>query len=91
MVTRGTIRAATGHFTAFDLVIDGFAAAHPSSRSFVTFDDPQDEVESGCDLIIDDITGKHTAVHRLGKRDGYLRADAEDRLRLNSWLPRPPR
>ena len=81
MVTRGTIRAATGHFTAFDLVIDGFAAAHPSSRSFVTFDDPQDEVESGCDLIID-ITGGTPLFTGWEKRDGYLRADAEDRLRL---------
>ena len=81
MVTRGTIRAVTGHFTAFDLVIDGFAAAHPSSRSFVTFDDPQDEVESGCDLIID-ITGGTPLFTGWEKRDGYLRADAEDRLRL---------
>ena len=81
MVTRGTIRTATGHFTAFDLVIDGFAAAHPSSRSFVTFDDPQDEVESGCDLIID-ITGGTPLFTGWEKRDGYLRADAEDRLRL---------
>jgi len=81
MVTRGTIRTATGHFTAFDLVIDGFAAAHPSSRSSVTFDDPQDEVESGCDLIID-ITGGTPLFTGWEKRDGYLRADAEDRLRL---------
>ena len=83
MLTRGTIRTATGHFTAFDLVIDGFASALPSSRSFVTFDDPQDEVESGCDLIID-ITGGTPLFTGWEKRDGYLRADAEDSLRLKT-------
>ena len=83
MLTRGTIRTAKGHFTAFDLVIDGFASAQPSSRSFVTFDDPQDEVESGCDLIID-ITGGTPLFTGWEKRDGYLRADAEDSLRLKA-------
>ena len=81
MLTRGTIRKASGHFTAFDLVIDGFASASPSSRSFVTFDEPQDDIESGCDLIID-ITGGTPLFTGWEKRDGYLRADAEDSLRL---------
>ena len=81
MLTRGTIRKASGHFTAFDLVIDGFASASPSSRSFVAFGEPQDDIETGCDLIID-ITGGTPLFTGWEKRDGYLRADAEDSLRL---------
>ena len=81
MLTRGTIRKASGHFTAFDLVIDGFASASPSSRSFVAFDEPRDDIETGCDLIID-ITGGTPLFTGWEKRDGYLRADAEDSLRL---------
>ena len=83
LLTRGTIRTASGHFTAFELVIDGFASAHPSSRSFVTFDEPQDGIESGCDIIID-ITGGTPLFTGWEKRDGYLRADSEDSLRLKS-------
>ncbi len=83
MLTRGTIRKASGHFAAFDLVIDGFAEANPSSRSFIIFDEPQNDVESSCDLIID-ITGGTPLFTGWEKRDGYLRADAEDRLRLKS-------
>ncbi len=83
LVTRGTIRTASGHFTAFDLVVDGFAPAHPTSRSFVSFEDPEDGVETGCDVIID-ITGGTPLFTGWEKRDGYLRADAEDKVRLEA-------
>jgi len=81
LVTRGTIRSASGHFTAFDLVIDGFAPAQPTSRSFVAFEMPEDGVETSCDVIID-ITGGTPLFTGWEKRDGYLRADAEDKVRL---------
>ncbi|MGC6453690.1 MAG: 4Fe-4S dicluster domain-containing protein [Candidatus Puniceispirillaceae bacterium] len=83
LVTRGTISKASGHFTAFDLVVDGFAPAHPASRSLVSFEDPEDGVETGCDIIID-ITGGTPLFTGWEKRDGYLRADAEDKVRLES-------
>ena len=81
LVTRGNIRAATGHFTAFDLVIDGFGAALPNSRSTLTFEDPQDGIETGCDIIID-LTGAPALFTGWEKRDGYFRVSADDPVRL---------
>ena len=49
----------------------------------MAFDEPQDDIETGCDLIID-ITGGTPLLTGWEKRDGYFRADAEDRLRLKS-------
>ena len=69
LVTRGTIRTARGHFTAFDLVIDGFGSALPSSRSTLDFEDTQDGIETSCDLIID-LTGAPPLFTGWEKRDG---------------------
>ena len=81
MVTRGTIRGAKGHFTAFDLVIDGFGAARPSSRASLRFEDPQDGIETGCDIIID-LTGAPAMFTGWEKRDGYFRVSPDDPVRL---------
>ena len=81
LVTRGTIRTARGHFTAFDLVIDGFGSALPSSRSTLDFEDTQDGIETSCDLIID-LTGAPPLFTGWEKRDGYLRVSADDSVRL---------
>ena len=81
MVTRGTIRGAKGHFTAFDLVIDGFGAALPSSRASLRFEDPQDGIETGCDIIID-LTGAPAMFTGWEKRDGYFRVSPDDPVRL---------
>lgn len=83
LVTRGTIRRASGHFTAFDLVIDGFASASPSSRGTLSFEPPQDGIETGCDVIID-LTGAPALFTGWEKRDGYFRVSAEDTVRLAS-------
>ena len=81
LVTQGTITRATGHFTAFDLVIDGFAAALPSSRGMLNFETAQDGIETGCDVIID-LTGAPALFTGWEKRDGYFRVSAEDGVRL---------
>ena len=81
LVTCGTIRTARGHFTAFDLVIDGFGSALPSSRASLGFEATQDGIETSCDLIID-LTGAPPLFTGWEKRDGYLRVSAEDTVRL---------
>ncbi|MGB2123241.1 MAG: 4Fe-4S dicluster domain-containing protein, partial [Candidatus Puniceispirillaceae bacterium] len=81
LVTRGTIRSAKGHFTAFDLVIDDFGSALPSSRSSLHFEDPQSGIETGCDVIID-LTGAPAMFTGWEKRDGYFRVSPDDPVRL---------
>ena len=81
LVTRGTIRGAKGHFTAFELVIDGFGAASPSSRSSLQFEATQDGIETGCDIIID-LTGAPALFTGWEKRDGYFRVSPDDPVRL---------
>ena len=81
LVTRGTIRSARGHFTAFELVIDGFGSALPSSRAALRFEDPQDGIETGCDVIID-MTGAPALFTGWEKRDGYFRVSPDDPVRL---------
>jgi len=83
LVTCGTIRTARGHFTSFDLVIDGFGSALPSSRSTLAFEDTQDGIETSCDLIID-LTGAPPLFTGWEKRDGYLRVSADDPVRLTA-------
>ncbi len=71
-IVRGTIRRAYGHFGAFELTVDAFAAAIPSSRASFAFERPRDGAVSRCDLIID-LTGGTPLFPTA--RDGYLRAD----------------
>jgi len=73
-IFRGTIRRAGGHIGAFDLEIEGHAAAIVSSRAELAFDRPQGRVTSRCDLILD-LSGKAPLFPAPEKRDGYFRPD----------------
>ena len=77
LVTTGKIRSVSGHFTNFDLIIDKFAQAAPQSRNSFLFGKLQDGVETSCDIIID-LTGDTPLFTGWEKRDGYLRAQADD-------------
>ena len=81
LVTTGKIRTASGHFTNFDLVIDKFAESAPHSRGSIVFGDLQDGVETSCDVLID-LTGDTPLFTGWEKRDGYLRAEADDSLAI---------
>ena len=81
LVTTGSIRSVSGHFTRFDLVIDKFSEAAPHSRSQLVFGTLQDGVETGCDILID-LTGDTPLFTGWEKRDGYLRAQADDSLAM---------
>lgn len=76
-VVKGTIRAATGHLGAFELTVDDFAPAAPSSRGELTFAVPRDDARSRCDLILD-LSGAAPLFPAADLRDGYLRADPGD-------------
>ncbi len=73
-VYRGTISRATGHFGAFQLVVDDYAQPLPSSRSVLGFGAPRNGAKSTCDAILD-LSGGPAL---FAKRDGYLRADPRD-------------
>src|SRR5271163_763802 len=76
-IVKGTIRSAKGHLGAYEIIVDDFANAAPSSRGPLTFGPARDGAVSRCDIILD-ISGKAPlfAAHQL--RDGYLHADPGD-------------
>jgi ferredoxin len=76
-LTKGVIRSANGHLGAFELTVDNFAVATPSSRGAVTFGAPQNEAISTCDIVLD-VSGGAPLFPAADLRDGYLRADPRD-------------
>ena len=73
----GTIVRASGHLGAFDIVVNGYAPALPSSRGALDFAPPRDNAASRCDLILD-LSGGTPLFPAPGKRDGYFRPDPGD-------------
>lgn len=76
-VVKGNVRAASGHLGAFEVTVDDFAPASPSSRGELTFGAPRDGAKSRCDLILD-LSGGAPLFSAADLRDGYLRADPGD-------------
>ncbi|MBO0753031.1 MAG: 4Fe-4S dicluster domain-containing protein, partial [Bradyrhizobiaceae bacterium] len=76
-VVKGTVRSAKGHFGAFEVVVDDFATAAPSSRADLVFGPGRDGAVSRCDIILD-LSGNPPLFAAHDLRDGYLRADPGD-------------
>jgi ferredoxin len=76
-VVKGTISSAKGHFGAFELTVDDYAAPTPSSRGALAFGPSRHGAVSRCDLIVD-LSGGAPLFPAHDLRDGYLRADPED-------------
>jgi ferredoxin len=76
-VVKGTIGAAKGHFGAFELTVDDYAAPAPSSRGALSFGPTRNGAVSRCDLIVD-LSGGAPLFPAHDLRDGYLRADPDD-------------
>ena len=76
-VAKGTIRSATGRLGAFDIVVDDFALATPSSRGTLAFAPARDAAQSRCDIILD-LAGSPPLFAAPDLRDGYVRADPRD-------------
>lgn len=73
-VMKGHVTRARGHLGAFELVVDDFAAARPSSRAALDFEAPRNGVSTRCDVILD-LTGGTPLFPAPAKRDGYFRPD----------------
>jgi ferredoxin len=80
-VAKGIIRSATGRLGAFDIVVDDFALAVPSSRGALAFAAGRDGAKSRCDIILD-ISGNPPLFAAPDLRDGYVRADPRDAAAL---------
>ncbi len=76
-IVKGTVRAAKGHFGAFELAIDDYARPRPSSRDRFVLDTPRSGVTSRCDIVLD-LSGGMPLFPAHDLRDGYLRADPND-------------
>jgi ferredoxin len=73
-VAKGKVRNAKGHLGAFEVVVDDFAQALPSSRGVLMFGPSRNDARSSCDIILD-LTGGTALFPAADLRDGYLRAD----------------
>jgi ferredoxin len=73
-VARGKVRNAKGHLGAFEVTVDDFAQASPSSRGLLVFGPSCNDTRSICDIILD-LTGGTAFFPAADLRDGYLRAD----------------
>jgi len=76
-VVKGTIRTAKGHLGAFELVVDDYAVAAPSSRGALAFGTARDNAASRCDIVLD-MSGGAALFPAPDLRAGYLRADPGD-------------
>ena len=77
-IVKGTIRSAKGHLGAFELTVDDYAVPSPSSRGALTFGPARDGATSRCDVVLD-VSGGVPLFSAVDLRDGYLRADPDDR------------
>jgi ferredoxin len=73
-VAKGRVKNARGHLGAFEVTVDDFAQAVPSSRNVLAFGPSRNGAISNCDLILD-LTGGSAFFPAADLRDGYLRAD----------------
>jgi ferredoxin len=73
-VAQGTVRSAKGHLGAFEITVDDFAQAAPSSRRSLSFGPARDGALSRCDVVLD-LSGGTPLFAAPDLRDGYVRAD----------------
>ena len=76
-IIKGNIKTAKGFLGAFELTIDGYAVAAPSSRGALVFGPARNNAVSRCDILVD-LTGGAALFPAADLRDGYLRADPGD-------------
>ncbi|PSO14018.1 4Fe-4S binding protein [Bradyrhizobium sp. MOS003] len=72
-IAKGRITSVKGHLGAFDVLVDDFAEAAPSSRRALAFGPSRNNARSTCDIVLD-LTGGPALIPG-DMRDGYLRAD----------------
>ena len=73
-IAKGTVRSAKGYLGAFEITVDDFAQAAPSSRGTLSFGPSRHGAVSRCDIVLD-LSGGIPLFPAADLRDGYLRAD----------------
>src|SRR5690606_6478867 len=73
-VYKGRISVAKGSLGHFEITVDGYAPAMPSSRSELGFVMGRDGAVSTCDLIFD-MSGGSPLFPSSERRDGYFKVD----------------
>lgn len=73
-IYKGRIKQARGVLGSFEIVVDSYATALPSSRSGLSFNMERDGARSTCDLILD-VSGQAPLFTDPDRRDGYFRVE----------------
>ncbi len=73
-VLTGTIRTARGVLGGFELMVDDYASASPSSRARLVWGATRNGAVSRCDVLLD-VSGGPSLFPAPDLREGYLRAD----------------
>ena len=81
-VAQGSIRSAKGYLGAFEIIVDHFALLAPGSDG-EPFGLPRDGAVSHCDVILD-LSGGAPLFTAADLRDGYVRADPNDLVGMQS-------
>ena len=76
-IVQGNIRGAKGYLGAFEVTVDDYATASPSSRGTLEFGVPRNGAVSRCDIILD-LSGGPSLFPAADLRDGYIRVDPGD-------------
>ncbi|KAA0597028.1 ferredoxin [Azospirillum lipoferum] len=84
-IFRGRIRTARGWVGAFEIVVDDYAPALPSSRGALGFEPARQGASARCDLILD-LTGGTPLFPDHKRRDGYLRPDPNSPVQVAKAL-----
>jgi ferredoxin len=84
-IFRGRIRSGRGWVGAFEIVVDEYAPALPSSRGTLGFEPVRQGASARCDLILD-LTGGTPLFPDHKRRDGYLRPDPDSPVQVAKAL-----
>jgi ferredoxin len=76
-VVKGNVRSAKGYLGAFEVTVDDYATASPSSRGALEFGAPRNGAVSRCDILFD-LSGGPSLFPAADLRDGYIRVDPGD-------------
>ena len=84
-IFRGRIRSGRGWVGAFEIVVDDYAPALPSSRGTLGFEPVRQGASARCDLILD-LTGGTPLFPDHKRRDGYIRPDPDSPVQVAKAL-----
>lgn len=84
-VAQGQVSRLSGYLGHFELVIDNFALADPSSRDVFQFMPSRNEAHSRCDIVID-MRKASPLIASPHKRDGYIFVDPDDPIGVQKAL-----